>query len=138
MIEGKAIIGRDGRVVCMVRAPVSSFRSGDGNRDSHMLEVLEASKYPFVVWKGIVQLEPGQAVPPGGLTMQGELQFHGVTQRAAVPLTVEAAEDGTLRVRGRFDVNLDAHRIERPALLFVKIDETAGIDFELVLKAEGT
>ena len=138
MIEGKAIIGRDGRVVCMVRAPVSSFRSGDGNRDSHMLEVLEAGKFPFVVWKGVLQLEPGRPVPRTGVTMLGELQFHGVTQPAAVPLTLEAAEDGSLRVLGRLEVHLDAHRIDRPSLLFVKIDETAGVDFELVLKAEET
>jgi polyisoprenoid-binding protein YceI len=137
-VEGKAIIGENGRVVCMVRAPVSSFNSGDGNRDAHMREVLEAGKFPFVVWKGVLQLEPGRPVPPAGVTMQGELQFHGVTQQAAVPITLEAAEDGSLRVRGRLEVNLDAHRIDRPSLLFVKIDETAGVDFELVLKAEGT
>ena len=76
-IEGKVVVQEDGRVISMVRVPVASFRSGDGNRDAHMLETLEVNKYPYVVWKGMASLEPGRELPDfgsrgGGQTL-GEL-----------------------------------------------------------------
>src|SRR4051812_2819806 len=52
-IEGKALLGDDGKVMTMVRIPAGSFDTGDANRDSHMRETLEASKFPFVVFKGV-------------------------------------------------------------------------------------
>ena len=45
-IEGKAVLGDDGKVMTMVRIPSASFDTGDGNRDSHMRETLEAAKFP--------------------------------------------------------------------------------------------
>src|SRR5689334_1908571 len=38
----------------MARAPVQSFDSGNGNRDARMLEVVEASKFPMVIVRGVV------------------------------------------------------------------------------------
>ncbi len=133
-IEGKAVV-RDGQVVSMVRVPVASFRSGDANRDSHMQETLEAHKYPFIVWKGVAQLLADNALPAGPVTMQGQLEFHGVARAVSVPLTVEPGADGTVRVRGSLEIDLDAHRIDRPSLLFVKIDDMCRIELDLVLKA---
>ncbi len=40
-IEGKALLGDDGRVMTMIRLPAASFDTGDANRDSHMRETLE-------------------------------------------------------------------------------------------------
>jgi polyisoprenoid-binding protein YceI len=137
-LEGKAVVHADGRVLAMVRAPVSSFASGDGNRDAHMLEVLEAGKFPFVVFKGLARLD-GTAVAAGAraeasaLPVQGEVELHGVKAPVAVPLALELRADGTARARGTFEVSLDAHRIERPSLLFVKIDDACRIDVDLAL-----
>jgi len=52
-----------------------------------------------------------------------------------VPLTVEE-RDGAIRVRGHFDLSLEAHRVERPSLLFVKIDDACGIDVDLLLRKQ--
>lgn len=133
-IEGKAVVQEDGSIICMIRVPVTSFRSGDANRDGHMLETLEVNKYPYVLWKGVVRLAPGRELPTGGVTMTGELQLHGVSRPASVPISLELADDRTVRVRGSLDVGLDAHRIDRPSLLFVKIDDLCRIEFDLVLK----
>ena len=132
-IEGKAVV-RDTQVVSMVRVPVASFRSGDGNRDAHMQETLEVNKYPFIVWRGVVQLAAGNSLPAGPMTMEGQLEFHGVARPVSVPLTVEPGADGTVRVRGSLAVDLDAHHIDRPSLLFVKIDDVCRIELDLVLK----
>jgi polyisoprenoid-binding protein YceI len=133
-VEGKAVLGEDGKVMAMVRIPVASFDTGDGNRDSHMRETLEVTKFPFVVFKGVTAL----AVPvahgkPLPLKLQGELEFHGVKRPVEVGGEV-VFDDAGAAVRLKFPVSLEAHRIERPSLLFVKVDDTLLIDVELRLK----
>src|SRR5512138_3556520 len=75
-IEGKAIVQPDGKVLAMVRVPVASFDSGDANRDSNMREVLEAPRFPFVVFKGVTSLvmpaSMGTSIPT---KLEGELEF---------------------------------------------------------------
>ena len=133
-IEGKAMV-RDGQVITMVRVPVASFHSGDGNRDAHMQETLNVEKYPFIVWKGVAPLESNNAVPSGKVNMAGRLEFHGVSRDVTVPLDVEPRPDGALRIHGTLAVSLDEFRVDRPSLLFVKIDDTCRIDVDFVLKA---
>lgn len=134
-VEGKAVVERDGRVLAMVRIPVASFESGDGNRDSHMRDALEASRFPYVVFKGV-----GQIAAPlparGQLTsvLKGELDFHGVKRAIEVPVSLELGPDGAAKVRGTMAVSLDAHRVERPSLLFVKLDDACTIRFELQMR----
>ncbi len=60
------------------------------------------------------------------------------TSAPAGSFTVDAAASsiryGTARARGGFDVSLDAHHVERPSLLFVKIEDDGHLDFDLVLR----
>jgi len=134
-IEGKAVAKDDVTVLAMVRIPVSTFHSGDANRDAHMLEVMEVGKHPFVVFKGLSRLRRGADLTAGKASMQGEVELHGVKVPVTVPLTVEE-RDGAIRVRGHFDLSLEAHRVERPSLLFVKIDDACGIDVDLLLRKQ--
>ena len=132
-VEAKAVVKDDGSVLAMARIPLASFRSGDGNRDEHMLEALEAGKHPFVVFKGTARLGPGRDVP-ATLPMAGEVDLHGVATPVTVPLALAVQPDGSVRARGSFQVSLDAHRVERPSLLFVKIDDGCRIDFDLLMR----
>jgi polyisoprenoid-binding protein YceI len=135
-LEAKVVVQDGGRVIAMVRIPATSFRSGDGNRDSHMLEVLDADRFPYVVFKGTAQVG-AEGLPPGGkVSLAGELEFHGVKRPVTVPLVVEAASGGALHARGDFDVSLDAHQVERPSLLFVKVDDACRISFDLLLRRD--
>ncbi len=131
-LEGKAVIQPGGTVQTMVRVAVVSFRSGDANRDSHMEEVLNPNQHPFVVFKGVTQL--GSTEAGGQVTMNGELDFNGVKTPVSVPLEIELKPDGAVRAHGSFDVSLDAHKVERPSLLFVKIDDACRIDIDLMLR----
>jgi polyisoprenoid-binding protein YceI len=133
-IEGRAVVKDDGMVQAMVRVPVPSFRSGDGNRDEHMLEAVEGGKFPFVIFKGVANLGPERVLPATPLQMQGEVELHGVKRPVVVPLSLAVEPDGSIRARGSFDVSLDAHGIERPSLLFVKVEDNCRIDFELILR----
>jgi polyisoprenoid-binding protein YceI len=133
-MEGKVVVKEDGRVLTMVRVAVASFRSGDGNRDEHMLEAVQAGTYPFAVFKGIALLTATREVPAAPEAMEGEVEFHGIAKPAKVPVTLVAEPDGSIRVRGSFDVSLDAHSVERPSLLFVKIEDNCHIDFDLRMR----
>jgi polyisoprenoid-binding protein YceI len=132
--EGKALVDPNGTVKTMVRIPVQSFDSGDSNRDSHMLETLQAGRFPNVVFKGVGKV-PGAA--PGGkptsVVLRGELDFHGVKRPVELPVTVDFAGDGSARVQGKLVVSLEAHQIERPSMLAIKLDDECAIAFDLKL-----
>lgn len=136
-VEGKAVIEPDGKVLAMIRIPVASFDSGDANRDSNMRETLEAGRYPFVVFKGIssivMPVAYGHAAPT---RLRGELDFHGVKEPIEVPVSIDWQKDGSAKVHGAMTVSLDAHRVERPSLLFIKVDDPLKIQFDLTMRRD--
>ncbi len=89
-------------------------------------------------------MRPGQAraavaaglEPPPELVLEGEVELHGVRRPVRVPVALARQPDGTLRARATFEVSLDAFGIERPSLLFVKIDDACRIDLDLLLRRE--
>lgn len=133
-LEGRAVLTPDGRVLAMVRLPVAGLDTHESNRDANLRAVMEAGKFPFITFKAVTTtVVPAAHGPTVPLELSGELDVHGV--RRAVTVSVEAVLDGgTVRVHGRFDVSLDAHHIERPALLFVKVDDACRVDLDLVLR----
>ena len=133
-VEGRMVVKADGTVQAMVRAPVASFRSGDANRDVHMEEVVESGRFPAVTLRGLAHLAPALELPAGAIPVEAEVELHGVRRPVHLDLTAERQPDGSLRVKGGFDVSLDAHGIERPALLFVKVDDACHVDLDLLLK----
>lgn len=137
-VEARALVGADGTVQVMARVPVSSFRSGDANRDEHLLEVVGAASHPYVSFKGVGHVDV-PATLPATVTMQvkGEVDFHGVLRPETIPVTVVFNPEGTVRVRGSFTLSLDRYQVERPSLLFVKIDDDCAIGLDLVFKRVG-
>ncbi|WP_245529816.1 YceI family protein [Anaeromyxobacter dehalogenans] len=135
-VEGKARVLPDGTVQVMVRAPLDSFHSGNSNRDAHMLEVTGAARQPYVIFKGVGHLDPPDRYPVDvRVQLRGELTLKS-------PRPVEAAAavhfDGPDRahVEATFPVSLDAHQVERPELLFVKVDDRVDVDARLELEVE--
>lgn len=138
-IEGKAVIAADGRVIAMVRVPVATFDSGDANRDANVRETVEASRFPHVVLKGVTSLTvPVAHGKPVSASLKGELDFHGVKQPIEVPLSVEFAPDGSAHAVAKLKVSLDAHRVQRPSLLFIKVDDECVVDVDLTLRRSGS
>ncbi|HVP67950.1 MAG TPA: YceI family protein [Anaeromyxobacteraceae bacterium] len=133
-VEAKALVKEDGSAVAQARVPVASFHSGDANRDSHMLEAVDAGRYPFVTVKAAIQLGPTRELPDKAIPADAEVDFHGIKRRMTIPFTLVRQPGGELRVRGSFDVSLDAHGVARPSLLFVKIDDACRIDLDIVFR----
>ena len=134
-VEAKALLAADGTVQVMARAAVASFKSGAANRDEHMLEVTEAGTYPYITFKAAGHVDIPTATPATFNTvLEGELEFHGVRQRERVPLTIALASDGSVHVTSAFQVSLDKYKVERPSLLFVKVDDACAVTVDLLLK----
>jgi len=137
-VLGRAVIAPDGKVQAMVRVPVSSFDSGDGNRDSNMQAALEVERFPFVTVKAVGALSraaAGGALPlTVPLVLEAEVDLHGVKVARKVPVQVTFESGGAVHATGEFEESLDAHRVERPSLFFVKIEDGCRIAFDLVFR----
>jgi hypothetical protein len=137
-LEGRARLLPDGGVQVAVRARVDAFDSGNGNRDAHMREVTEAARFPLVSLKAVT---PGPAAADEGavldLVLDAELTFHGVARRISIPVKVRFESGTRATVETSFPVSLDAHGVERPSLLFMKVEDRIEIAARLLLEEEG-
>jgi polyisoprenoid-binding protein YceI len=133
-VEGKAHVLPDGKAQVVVRVPSESFDSGNVNRDSHMKESVEAAKYPFIELKAL-----GEGVTPPATfpttqkkTFKAQLTFHGIQQLLELP--VELTWDSPTKVHASttFAISLDGYKVERPSLMFVKVDDELKLDAKLV------
>lgn len=109
-----------------VQIPVTSFNSGNSNRDSHAMEVVDAITYPDVRFTSTKIVRNGDS-----LNIAGNLTFHGVTK----PVNIAASEvwsQDKLKVDGRFDISLTAFKIDRPSLLGIPVKDDLKFTFQQV------
>ena len=107
-------------------ADVMSFDSGNSNRDSHAMEVLDALSFPTVSFQSKNITNSGDQ-----LQVTGDLTFHGVTKTISFPATATSA-NSKLTVQGKANVSLTAFQIERPSLLMIPVQDTLRISFTMV------
>jgi hypothetical protein len=120
----------------MVRAPLRSFDSGNSNRDEHMLEATDAAANPYVLFKGVGTVAAPSSYPAEvRTTLRGELTLKA-TRPVEVPVTVRFESADRAAVEAEFPVSLEDHQIERPSLVFVKVDDQIVIGAKLSLTAE--
>lgn len=96
---------------------VMTFDSGNSNRDSHAMEVVESIKYPDVTFASTSVTQAGDS-----LNVTGKLTFHGVTKDIVMTGTTKWSQN-RLEVQGNFELSITAFKIERPALLMIPVDD---------------
>ncbi len=96
---------------------VTTFDSGNSNRDSHAMEVVDALTYPDVQFVSTAVVERGDSI-----FVTGNLTFHGVTNAVTMAGTAHWSPE-ELDVKGSFDLSLTAFKIERPALLMIPVED---------------
>lgn len=115
-------IGRIEKVA--VAAKVADFDSGNSNRDSHALEVLEALKYPKVTFVSNAITYSSDTLAE----VQGSLTFHGITRAVSFPVAL-VRNGKNLQVKGNFSIQLTDYRVERPSFMLVPIDDRMDLEF---------
>lgn len=135
-VEGKARVPASGPAQVMVRAPVESFDSGNSNRDEHMKETVEAARFPTVEVKALTE---GISVPASFPTkvekiFKAQLGLHGQQQVFELPVTLEFVSANEAHATASFVTSLEAFKIARPSLLFVKVEDELRVDVKLVFR----
>ncbi len=135
-LETKARLLPDGTLQVMARAAIVSFKSGDGNRDEHMVEAVEGNKYPYVIFKGTAKVKmPDHFPAKEDVATVGEITFHGQTHKEKLPIQIAFTSPEQAKVTADFKISLDAYKVERPSLFFVKIDDACQIKADLAMVA---
>ncbi len=109
-----------------VLVKVSSFNSGNANRDSHAMEVLEALKYPYVKFETTSVKDNGKS-----LDVKGKLTFHGVTRNISFKAEKIRHSNNVIEVKGGFSIDMTQYKIKPPALLGVPTDKEIKIKFDV-------
>jgi hypothetical protein len=63
-----------------------------------------------------------------------QLTFHGETKIFEVPVALIWESPTRVRASASFDVSLDAYKVERPSLMFVKVDDKLAISAKLLFR----
>lgn len=100
-----------------VQIDVTSFDSGNSNRDSHAMETVDAISYPDVRFISTSIYQEGDS-----LKIHGNLTFHGVTKNIYIAGAAKWT-DSKLVVNGSFDISLTAFKVPRPALLLIPVSD---------------
>jgi polyisoprenoid-binding protein YceI len=103
---------------------VTTFESGNSNRDSHAMEVIDALTYPEVAFTSTSVAQAGDSVH-----VSGKLMFHGVTREVVVAALLKWSEK-KLVVQGGFVISLTDFTIERPSLLMIPVEDA--LNFSIV------
>ncbi|UBM58401.1 YceI family protein [Marinilongibacter aquaticus] len=104
-------------------ATVGSFDSGNSNRDSHMIEVTEALKFPSVTFAAKQIEYIGEEVKANG-----ELVFHGV-KRPCTIVGKQTIVKGNLVIQGDFVVDMTEYNIEQPSIMGMKTDKEIKVHY---------
>lgn len=103
---------------------VKNFDSGNSNRDSHVIEALEALKYPNITFSSEEITYSGNEV-----TAKGKLVFHGETKAFTIKGT-QSLNGGNLSINGKFDVNMTQFGVKPPSLMGMSTDEEIKVSFD--------
>lgn len=129
-VEGKALLEEDGTAKVQVRAKVASFDSGNSNRDVHMREVTHEPIHSYASVKGTLQGLRLPLAAPVELAMSAIIELNGERQRATIPISFR--QDGPrIRATFSFPISLDLFKVQRPELLFIKVEDQVQVTGDL-------
>jgi len=103
---------------------VKDFNSGHSNRDSHVIETLDALKFPSITFTSQDITYNGNNV-----TAKGKLFFHGETKELSISGT-QSITGSKLSIVGKFDVKMTDYGIKPPSLMGMSTDENINVTFD--------
>ncbi len=118
-----------------IRIPVESFDSGNPNRDSNMLDVVEADRFPevrFVLREATIDtLEAASdSLYQARWRIRGELTFHGITRTIEIPVDISMVRN-RFTAHTMFCLKLSDFNVRRPRLLLMPIRDEIDVEVHL-------
>jgi polyisoprenoid-binding protein YceI len=120
-----------------VAVELARMKTGIEQRDEDMREeFLQTRRFPFALLVVDSISRPSAAAIVPGLAVEGEasgsFELHGYRHNLSFPVSLKADDNGRITVKGGFEVVFADYGIQRPQRLFIKLGETAEVNFEIV------
>ena len=116
--------------------PVRSVKSGKKGMDEVMQQAMNAAKHPKIQYHltEMTLKEPHAAGTPLQFDTKGELAINGVTNKIALPVTIENVDKTKLKVIGAIPLKMTDFKVTPPApsigLGLIKTGDEVKISFE--------
>jgi hypothetical protein len=111
----------------LVKCNLLNMKTGDANRDSHLMEVLGYPESKEIIFS----VTSTQADKDMNYKISGDLTIKGNSK--PIVFYVKLNKETSLVVSGNFDILLSDFLVERPALLFVPINDKVKIEVSIVI-----
>ena len=127
-LNGVVVVSADNKIEKVaIATKVSAFDSENSNRDAHLLEVVEALKYPNISFYSTSITESKK----GELDVKGMLQFHGVSKEISFKANAAQVKNN-VQVTGNFIFLLEDFKIERPSFMLKQVDNEVKVKFDVL------
>ena len=118
----------------LIAAPVNTFKSGDSNRDLHMIETVRGAQFPMVVVRATF---PESELASTTLSADLQVQFAGQTAHYShIPFQKTSAGENTVRITGVIPTTCSDFKIERPTFLAVPIKNEIPVRVDMTWKKQ--
>jgi polyisoprenoid-binding protein YceI len=105
---------------------VKDFDSGNGNRDSNMLDILEVIKFPKIeYYSNKIHLDKSE------ISFLGNLIFHGISRDLNITSEIKKTNKKIV-LSGEFNVSLVDHKVKLPTFMMRSIDKEVLIKYQLI------
>jgi hypothetical protein len=130
--RGKGVC-HQGQCDFLIAVPVTSFDSGDSNRDLHMVQAVRGAAFPLVTVRTRL---PEDTSSTGTIQADLEVQFAGQTaEYKQVPL--QLTKDGdNIKISGTVPATLSDFKIPPPSLLAIPVKNEIPVRVEMTWHAE--
>ena len=102
------------------------FDSGNGNRDSNMMELLEVINFPKIEYYSNKIL-----LVKDKISFLGNLNFHGISKDLNINSEIKKT-DNKITLSGEFKVSLVDHEVKLPTFMMRSIEKEVLIKYQLV------
>ncbi len=116
-----------------LEAAVASMTTSDSWRDRYMMEDMDAAHFPTIRFtlKNIAMTgNPISDSDPYLITINGLLRMHGVEREITFPATLSAS-GALLNLKATVSLSLSDYGIKPTSFLFLKVQDTVTVDFDL-------
>ncbi len=116
------------------KVPVKSIKTGKEKRNEHMYELLVAEKNPNVIFKGklIGDFDLDKKAEQT-VEVKGDFTLGGTSRSVTININLRPVEKG-LQMTASWSLLISDYDLERPSLLFVKVDDRHDLRVDALLK----
>lgn len=139
-VDGVSNAGRgngacgNGTCSFLIAAPVNTFRSGDSNRDLHMMETVRGGQFPMVVVRATF---PESELALSTIDAELQVQFAGqIARYTHVGFQKAAASENTVRITGTIPTTCSDFKIVRPTFLAAPIRNEIPVRVDMTWKKQ--